>query len=59
MTFIRINTQTYINAEIIALIVADENSLYITTKNGKEYTITYPRYVNLAYRKLNLFEKAE
>lgn len=59
MIFIRINTQTYINAEIIATIVADENNLYITTKNGKEYTITYPRYVHLAYHALNLFEKAE
>lgn len=55
MTFIKIDKTTYINAEIIALIaVSNSTSLYITTKNGKEYYIEDNALALRAVQKLEL-----
>lgn len=60
MTFIKIDSVTYINAEIIALISLERDAkgllskLHVTTKNGKEYTIEGEARVYAAAETLGL-----
>jgi hypothetical protein len=54
MTFIQIDKSTHINAEIIALIEWAGVVMFITTKNGKTYSIGTPDLVSLASQKLGL-----
>lgn len=54
MKMLQISTNTYINPEIIALVVAHQNHINILTKNGKTYDITDARLAVLAIEQLGL-----